>query len=221
MTLYTYEDFNGNELHARPLSNGVEIDAVERRGGTIEVRVTAEDLADVLGGIAAAAGRDVAAIIDKAAKDPGPDDLPLHRGHAMKRTRLRRLTPLRRTGHMPRRLREMRKRYRDTGPDTQTRMWVWWRAGNTCERCGLDSISMDVHHRQPRGLGGSSDPAINAVSNLVLLCRPCHAEIESARLAAIADGWLVPRPTDPVRVPIHHRRGLTLLTPTGDYAWRH
>jgi hypothetical protein len=53
-------------------------------------------------------------------------------------------------------------------------------------------------------MGGTHDPRINVASNLVALCRSCHALIESRRDWAIGEGWLVPRTTraDPATVSI-------------------
>ncbi len=50
------------------------------------------------------------------------------------------------------------------------------RDGNRCRRCGLseeDGASLVVHHIWPRNRGGS-----NWHSNLITLCRTCHAEVE-------------------------------------------
>ena len=50
------------------------------------------------------------------------------------------------------------------------------RDGNRCRRCGLseeDGVSLVVHHVWPRSRGGS-----NWHSNLITLCRTCHAEVE-------------------------------------------
>lgn len=50
------------------------------------------------------------------------------------------------------------------------------RDGNKCRRCGLseeDGVTLVVHHICPRKEGGS-----NWHSNLITLCRTCHAEVE-------------------------------------------
>jgi hypothetical protein len=67
-----------------------------------------------------------------------------------------------------------------------------------CQRCGhLITGWFSRHHRDPRGMGGSTaDP--HALVNLVLLCGSatsrggCHYEVESSRKQARIDGWLVP-----------------------------
>ena len=50
------------------------------------------------------------------------------------------------------------------------------RDGNKCRRCGLseeDGVTLVVHHICPRKEGGS-----NWHSNLITVCRTCHAEVE-------------------------------------------
>lgn len=61
-----------------------------------------------------------------------------------------------------------------------------------------------VHHRLPRGAGGSWSPA-----NLLAACGSgttgCHGRTEHAREAAYDDGRLVHRGTDPATVPVRIR----------------
>lgn len=89
---------------------------------------------------------------------------------------------------------------------TGTRATVLIRSGGCCERCGrsLANIPADVHHRRPRGMGGTSDPEIDAPENQVVLDRECHGWVESNREQAIEHGWLVPRrdPRHPREVPV-------------------
>ena len=49
-----------------------------------------------------------------------------------------------------------------------------------CEICGT-SRNLEVHHIEPRRMGGSRRPAIEAPSNKAVLCRPCHTEITEQR----------------------------------------
>lgn len=98
---------------------------------------------------------------------------------------------------------------RNTGPTTETRKIVINRAGNRCERCGKPITGpYSIHHRKPRGMGGTKDPQANSPSNLVLLCGSattpggCHTGVEKFREAAVATGWIVPRTADPARTPI-------------------
>ena len=79
---------------------------------------------------------------------------------------------------------------RKTGPDKRTVELVRDRAGGICEICGW-AESQQLHHRKARGRGGSRDPLINAPSNLVFICYPCHASVESQRVKAINEGHLI------------------------------
>lgn len=73
-----------------------------------------------------------------------------------------------------------------------------------CRRCGRPGES--IHHRIPRGMGGSRDPKINSPANLVLVCghgtAGCHGHIESHRSEAYLSGWLVHRTEDPESIPL-------------------
>lgn len=102
---------------------------------------------------------------------------------------------------------------RSTGPDLATRQLVVDRDHRRCLRCSAPGEQ--VHHRKPRGMGGSSLPGINSPENLILLCQRCHAFIESSRAEAYRDGWLVHRGDDPAEVPIRRHGGLVLLFPDG------
>lgn len=98
----------------------------------------------------------------------------------------------------------MKRRPRRTGPDFWVRQLVQARFGNRCARCGHDGAS--IQHRKPRRLGGTSDPAINAPSNLLWVCgdgvRGCHGHMESYRTEAHNHGWLLHNNDDPLRVPV-------------------
>jgi len=93
---------------------------------------------------------------------------------------------------------------------TGTRATVLIRSQGCCERCGrsLANIPASVHHRRPRGMGGTRDPEIDAPENQVALCGSgvsgCHGWVESHREQAIEHGWLVPRrdPRHPRDVPV-------------------
>lgn len=112
----------------------------------------------------------------------------------MRRSPLQRTTPL-------------SSRSRGTGPAQDVVDAVYERAGHSCERCsaavgptrGLDH---HLHHRRPRAAGGSSAPDTNLPSNLLLLCPPCHSEVESRRAEALAAGWLVPQGSDPAQTAV-------------------
>ena len=95
-----------------------------------------------------------------------------------------------------------------TGPDLATRQAVIERAGKRCERCRLPGAQ--IHHRKPRGMGGTSDAAINAFPNLVFVCVTCHDEIERNRQMAYESGWLVRRWQDPAEVTAWDLAGIEI-----------
>lgn len=96
------------------------------------------------------------------------------------------------------------KRPRYTGPDFWTRELVRNRFGGRCCRCGKDGAT--IQHRIPRGLGGTKNPATNYPSNLLWVCgdgtRGCHGHMESYRIEARDNGWLVRHGTDPRAVAV-------------------
>lgn len=100
---------------------------------------------------------------------------------------------------------------------------IYRRSNGCCERCGIsvETIPASIHHRRPRGMGGSRDPKINGVTAGVLLCGTgttgCHGWVESNRALAIEQGWLVPRrdPRDPTDVPVLIDGSWWKLTPFG------
>jgi hypothetical protein len=102
----------------------------------------------------------------------------------------------------------------------QSRQVVKSRAVMRCERCSALTTwtGGQVHHRLPRGMGGSSDPAIHSPANLLLLCPECHSWVEKNRTVAYKAGWLVKRGQDPAQVPVEIvGRGPVLLTADGEY----
>lgn len=108
-------------------------------------------------------------------------------------------------------------------PTARTRSVVKHRAERhghpLCERCG-SALGTNIHHRRPRGAGGSSDPATNVPSNLLLLCGSgttgCHGWIESHRTVAYRHGWLLQSWHNPLQQPARiHDHGLVLLDDIG------
>lgn len=69
-----------------------------------------------------------------------------------------------------------------------------------CCRCG--QLGAEIQHRKPRRAGGTSDPAINALSNLILACSECHRHMESYRRDALKHGWLLHDGDDPQAVEV-------------------
>lgn len=54
-------------------------------------------------------------------------------------------------------------------------------------------------------MGGSRDPITSSAANGVLLCAWCHRDIESHRLVALDDGWIVRQGQDPSEVLIKYQ----------------
>lgn len=96
----------------------------------------------------------------------------------------------------------------------------------TCQLCGVDVTYKlaSVHHRIPRGMGGSR--LVNVVSNGVLICGSattpgsCHDFVEHVdRRRAEQFGYLIPKLSGahPSEVPIWTRwHGWVLLTDDGN-----
>lgn len=76
------------------------------------------------------------------------------------------------------------------------------RSRGVCERC-LAADATQVHHRLPRGAGGSAHrPEVNMPANLLDLCLTCHAICESERERAYLLGLLVHRGQRPSEIPV-------------------
>lgn len=94
------------------------------------------------------------------------------------------------------------------------------RAKSRCERatCGRTVLAgAQTHHRKPRAMGGTSDPAIHSPANLLHLCADCHSWIELNRDAALTSGLLVPNASDPAAVPVETIHGRVLLRDDGEF----
>jgi hypothetical protein len=100
---------------------------------------------------------------------------------------------------------------RNTGPDKATRELVSERDGWRCLRCGESYDpwpGFQLHHRRPRGSGGSTADDVNSPANIVTLHSQCHDWAESRRAHARADGFLVPQGMDPATVPLRRFDGV-------------
>lgn len=98
-----------------------------------------------------------------------------------------------------------------------------------CAACGEQvhgerGRDWSVHHRKPRGMGGSKDPAVSSPANGVILCGSgttgCHGEVEQRRENAMAEGFLISRNgvQVPSEVPIEHAvHGLVRLDDDGGF----
>ena len=61
-----------------------------------------------------------------------------------------------------------------------------------CQICG-DIRNLDQHHIQPKGMGGSKAPSVEAPENKITLCRTCHRNIHDHR-------WVLQRSDRELRV---------------------
>ncbi len=92
------------------------------------------------------------------------------------------------------------------------RQLVLDRDGHACRRCDIPlpaGRGGSVHHRIPRGMGGTRWAGIHSPALLVLLCgdgvRGCHGHLELHRAEAFRLGWLLSRhlfDLDPEEVPL-------------------
>ncbi len=111
------------------------------------------------------------------------------------------------------------------GPSEETRALVLARAEDRCESCGTSLLGKpySLHHRRPRGMGGTRAADAHSPVNLVALCGRgnhdgCHGLVHQHPAAALAGGLLVRRSADParVRLVLHDGRAV-LLTPAATY----
>jgi hypothetical protein len=115
---------------------------------------------------------------------------------------------------------------RQTGPSQLTVDVVIHRDRGQCALCGdrpdgERGTGWSVHHRRPRGMGGTRWDEINSPANLVILCGSgatlCHSTVESRRSVAFDLGLLVRQNAAPSQVPIHHAvHGICWLTDDGE-----
>lgn len=96
-----------------------------------------------------------------------------------------------------------------------TRNAIRQRAGSRCEVCGLPADLAQIHHRRPRGMGGTKRRESGGAANGLLLHPACHERIERNRAAALENGWLVSQTADPAEVPVRLWDGWALLNPAG------
>lgn len=91
-----------------------------------------------------------------------------------------------------------------TGFPPEVRDAIINRSRGQCECCRRNPAS-EIHHRQPRGMGGASgerDLLVNAIPNGVALCRDCHHKAETQRVWGKERGLLVARHETPADVPV-------------------
>lgn len=102
----------------------------------------------------------------------------------------------------------------------KSRAIVAERSGGICEIC-QGAPATNIHHRQPRGMGGTRRN-IHTPAWLLHLCGSgttgCHGRIEIQRAMAYRHGWLLRSHQRPSTVPAWiARAGFVILTDDGRY----
>jgi len=99
---------------------------------------------------------------------------------------------------------------------TKTRDAIRRRANGSCEVCGVSlRIYGQIHHRRPRGMGGSKQETTGSAANGLYVHQKCHDRIERNRANALDRGWLVSQYDEPDTVPVKLWYGWRLLTADG------
>ena len=99
---------------------------------------------------------------------------------------------------------------------TRTREIIKNRANGSCEVCGMTlRIYAQIHHRRPRGMGGTKQAATASAANGLYIHQKCHETIERNRATGLRKGWLVSQSDDPVQVPVQLWYGWHLLNDDG------
>lgn len=119
-------------------------------------------------------------------------------------------------------------RPRSTGPTAAVVETCLERAQYCCEIHGgelghIRGLDWSVHHRIPRGMGGSRRGGLNLPPAVLVVCGSgttgCHQVIESHRSAAYRAGWLLHSGAAPAVEPVLIESGArwVLLTADGGY----
>lgn len=72
----------------------------------------------------------------------------------------------------------------------EVRALVYVRSKGLCEIHGSHPAT-DLHHRDARGMGGSSDPSLDCASNALHVCREGHRYAEEHPEESFEKGWRV------------------------------
>lgn len=70
---------------------------------------------------------------------------------------------------------------------------------------GCHTQAATIHHRRPRGAGGTRRADTNQASNGLAVCDMCHTMIERQRAWALDNGFLVAQHENPNDVPVNWR----------------
>ena len=89
------------------------------------------------------------------------------------------------------------------------------RSNRRCERCGLSLERAHFHHRDARGMGGTSLDRLGFASNCLLLHPRCHQWIEDHPRISTSLGHMVVPPDVALEVPVRLWDGWFLLDDMG------
>ncbi len=90
------------------------------------------------------------------------------------------------------------------------------RDGGICVRCHCEAC--DVHHRKPKGMGGTSDEEVAyGMANLISLCRECHSRIHAHPAQSYRDGFLVQSWDNPELIKIVSSLGALKISSDGSF----
>lgn len=97
-----------------------------------------------------------------------------------------------------------------------TRKAICERAGDRCEVCRVAAVAQ-LHHRRPRGAGGTKRASTALASNGLALCGPCHHWCEMNRTESMKLGYLVSQYWEPSNVAVCLDGRFVFLTDSGAY----
>ena len=111
----------------------------------------------------------------------------------------------------------------DTGFTPDVSQMILARASGHCEIL-IDGVCVQtaatIHHRRPRGMGGTRRDTTNFASNGLLACVSCHEFVEHERLWAKDHGFLVRQGADPSAQPVWWRCAMVRENGKWVKAWR-
>jgi hypothetical protein len=91
----------------------------------------------------------------------------------------------------------------NTGFPPKVRALICERANDLCEYCGVER-GVEIHHRRPRGMGGTNQASTNEASNGLLLCSEHHRWAESHRTEALLAGVLLLQIQNPLKSAVKY-----------------
>lgn len=91
------------------------------------------------------------------------------------------------------------------------------RAGWACEICGKPVINPQIHHRRPRGMGGTRRKDSASPANALFLDMECHTWVEMNRYTSLTQGFLIRQNENPSGVKFRHHEGWKYITDDGGY----